>query len=206
MAFRLERTYMEIDHIINKYNLDINGKMPLEIKKSRWKELPILFNELQYKSGVEIGVLKGDFTLTLCRAGFEMIGIDPWLDYPTYRDYEGKDYGLYEKEAREKLEGYNCEFIKDFSMNIVNDFANESLDFVFIDGNHALEYVIEDIAQWSKKVRKGGIVAGHDYFRTNGKNLMHVKDAVNAWTYCYKIKPWFVLTGDKCPTWFYVKT
>lgn len=29
--------------------------------------------------------------------------------------------------------------------------------------NHYFEYVLEDITQWAKKVRKGRIVAGHDF-------------------------------------------
>jgi len=170
--------------IIERYGLDPTAKMPLEIKKSRWTELPELFKALGYKTGVEVGVLKGDFTVTLCRAGFEIIGVDPWIAYPTYKDYEGQEiFDEYEKIARGKCDGFNCSFLKATSAQAVEEFEDESLDFVFIDGNHALEYVIEDIAKWSKKVRKGGIVAGHDYFRTHGKNLMHVKDAVNAWVY-----------------------
>jgi predicted O-methyltransferase YrrM len=49
-------------------------------------------------------------------------------------------------------------------MEAVKDFKDESLDFVFIDGNHQYSYVLEDITEWSKKVRSGGIVSGHDYF------------------------------------------
>jgi hypothetical protein len=193
-----------VDYILNKYG--VSGESPIEIHKSRWTEFPILLKELGYKVGVEVGVLKGEYTKVLCKAGFEMFGIDPWVDYPTYRDYEGQNFDNFESEARRNVEGFNCNLIKGWSSDVVHDFADESLDFVFIDGNHALEYVIEDLANWSKKVRKGGIVAGHDYFRANGKNLMHVKDAVDAWTNCYKIKPWFVLTGDKCKSFFYVKT
>ncbi len=105
----------------------------------------------------------------------------------------------------ERTKDYDCTLIKGWSSDIVKDFEDNSLDFVFIDGNHALEYVIEDIAKWSPKVREGGIISGHDYFRGHGKNLMHAKDAVNTWTYCYKINPWFIFAKDKCPSWFWVK-
>ncbi len=194
-------------YIIEKYGLDVTGKMPLAISKSRWEELPILFNELGLKIGVEIGVLKGEFTKVLCEAGFKMTGVDKWESYPTYRDFRKQAHlDDFYAQAKANTKGYDCKLIKAWSMDAVKKFEDESLDFVFIDGNHALEYVIEDIAKWSKKVRKGGIIAGHDYFRAkHSGNLMHVKDAVNTWAYVYGVTPWFVFTNDKCPTWFWVK-
>jgi predicted O-methyltransferase YrrM len=38
-----------------------------------------------------------------------------------------------------------------------------SLDFVFIDGNHAEEYVAQDIELWEPKISSGGLLFGHDY-------------------------------------------
>ena len=48
-------------------------------------------------------------------------------------------------------------------MDAVKDFADRSLDFVYIDANHEPQFVEEDIREWSKKVKVGGIVSGHDY-------------------------------------------
>ena len=42
-------------------------------------------------------------------------------------------------------------------------FKDESLDAVFIDADHSYEAVKLDIQNWLPKVRKGGILAGHDY-------------------------------------------
>eukprot|EP00928_Gymnodinium_smaydae_P061912 TRINITY_DN45883_c0_g1_i1.p1 TRINITY_DN45883_c0_g1~~TRINITY_DN45883_c0_g1_i1.p1 ORF type:complete len:502 (-),score=103.68 TRINITY_DN45883_c0_g1_i1:98-1474(-) len=36
-------------------------------------------------------------------------------------------------------------------------------DIVFIDGLHDFESVLEDIRLWTQHVRRGGIIAGHDY-------------------------------------------
>jgi len=38
-----------------------------------------------------------------------------------------------------------------------------SLDFVFIDADHSYEHCIEDIRDWTPKVKSGGMVSGHDY-------------------------------------------
>jgi hypothetical protein len=42
-------------------------------------------------------------------------------------------------------------------------FKDESLDAVFIDADHSYEAVKLDIQNWMPKVRRGGILAGHDY-------------------------------------------
>lgn len=39
---------------------------------------------------------------------------------------------------------------------------DDSLDFVFIDADHSYEAVRKDILTWSKKVREGGMICGHD--------------------------------------------
>lgn len=180
---------------------------PLKIHKSRWKELPILFKELGYSCGVEIGVLKGDFTSVLADAGFEVVGIDPWFQYDlSYRDYEDQSFEDIEAKAREKLKGYpNVTLLKAFSAEASESFDDGSLDFVFIDGNHQLEFVIDDLSNWTPKIRKGGMICGHDYKRFGGKNHMDVVDAVNAWVFCRKIAPWFILTKDSCPSFLWIK-
>lgn len=42
-------------------------------------------------------------------------------------------------------------------------FADESLDFVFLDSSNRYEDVVRDLSQWYPKVRLGGVLAGHDY-------------------------------------------
>ncbi len=54
------------------------------------------------------------------------------------------------------------------------DFADDSLDIVFLDAGHSLEDVTADINAWKPKIKKGGIIAGHDYGEPCG-----VKQAVD---------------------------
>ena len=44
-----------------------------------------------------------------------------------------------------------------------SNFADGSVDFVFIDADHSYEAVKQDIQTWLPKVRHGGVLAGHDY-------------------------------------------
>ena len=38
-----------------------------------------------------------------------------------------------------------------------------SMDFVFIDGDHSYENCIEDIRDWTPKVKPNGLICGHDF-------------------------------------------
>ena len=49
------------------------------------------------------------------------------------------------------------------SVEAAKRFEAESVDFVYIDANHSYAFVKEDIQAWLPKVKKGGIIGGHDY-------------------------------------------
>ncbi len=214
--------------IQSRYQIaDFDQEIPIKLNSDRFKELPKLFRKLGFKVGAEIGVSTGRYSKVLHRSipGLKLYCIDPWLAYDGYVEQNNEAGQIVlngcMEVAKARLAPYNCQFIKAFSTDAAKLIKDESLDFVFIDGNHSFEYVIEDIAQWSKKVRKGGIVSGHDFWNSEEtptkrlylKNptplekmrLCQVKDAVLAWTKTNKIKPWFVTALDNCSSWFWVK-
>lgn len=49
------------------------------------------------------------------------------------------------------------------SVEAVSLFEDESLDFVYIDGDHSYEAVVSDIAAWYPKLKTNGLLCGHDY-------------------------------------------
>jgi predicted O-methyltransferase YrrM len=188
--------------------------MKPENVQDRFHDLPALFKERGLKVGAEIGVAGGFYSKWLFYGipGLKLYLIDPWKSYDGYVEHHNpEDQSIMDDclaHAHRRLDGKNCEFIRKTSMEAVKDFEDESLDFVFIDGNHSFEYVIEDIAQWSKKVRKGGIVSGHDYWNSVDRGaepkLCQVKDAVDAWTKTNNIS-WYIARKDKSPSWFWIK-
>ena len=49
---------------------------------------------------------------------------------------------------------------------------------VFIDAIHTFEHLNVDIGYWLPKIRKGGVICGHDYWH---KKFPGVERAVNKW-------------------------
>jgi len=184
-------------------------------------DLPELFQQLGYKRGAEIGVFKGTYTELFCKAGLFVFGIDPWLAYDEYANQIGKNYQNQQKQdyichrAMKTLAPYkNIQIIKKTSMEAVKEFEDESLDFVYIDGHHGFKYVAEDIYEWSKKIRKGGAVCGHDYVlddKLARSNYLDVVFVVDAYIRCFDIKTLYLLgnrdhiTYGKLRNWMWFK-
>lgn len=180
--------------------------------------LPEFFVEMGFKRGAEIGVYKAEFLKKFCDAGLIMYGIDPWKAFygqgRTQQVQERQDflYGHAQRVLGDHLQK-NCTLIRKDSMDAVNQFMDESLDFVYIDGDHEFAHVAEDIVAWSKKVRKGGIVAGHDYFSSHPKAtraICQVRPVVDAYVKAFKIPNfWYFgddrMEMDKALSWMFVK-
>lgn len=198
--------------------LKLKGR-PAEIPDCSRDDLPQFFLDMGYKVGAEIGSHRGEFTEKFCKAGLKMYAIDPWTGYVgagrTEKLQERQD--SHYEEAKKLLEPYGCAIIRKTSMDAVKDFKDKSLDFVYIDGNHAFRYIAEDLYEWTKKVRDGGAVSGHDYFHTSplaSNVICHVDVAVNAYTRLYGIENWYVLgrkrakegeKRDKWRSWIWIK-
>ncbi len=102
-------------------------------------------------------------------------------------------------------------------MEAVADFADNSLDFVYIDGNHDFRYIAEDISEWTNKVKKGGIVSGHDYFFNKsgtGEEQRQVAYVLNAYIKAFTIANFYLLgrtqalpeeKRDKWQSWMFFK-
>jgi hypothetical protein len=188
-----------LDYIINKYNLPKEGS-PIEIPNVGRLDLIRWFRELGFKTGVEIGVDHGDFSKLIIDSNYQlkMYGVDPYLHYwDEYHEYDSQEqmdhiYNRATEKLGNEVKSGRYTFVRKKSMDALADFEDESLDFVYIDGNHEGEFPYLDIKHWMKKVRKGGIVAGHDYVRIKTIDFT-IKDALERYTKEENIKTWFVL-------------
>lgn len=178
------------------------------LKISRKVGLIDLFKEKRFKVGVEIGTDWGGYARDICNRypELKLYTIDPWIPYNEGNEAKNAINMIeFEYEARRLLAPYNCEILKMTSMEAVKKFEDESIDFVFIDGNHEYEYVYEDIIEWTKKVKKGGIVCGHDYKEDPSRKYGVIK-AVNQYVEENNINPLYILRkGSFVPCWMFYK-
>ena len=128
-----------------------------------------------HQVGVEVGTFKGDFSKELLEnTPMKLYMIDVWR--PLGDEYQdASNHALHQSaysDTMNNIKGYEdrAVMIRCNSEQGVELFADESLDFVFIDSNHAYDFVKEDIKLWYPKVKKGGVFAGHDYMDLDWDN------------------------------------
>lgn len=196
----------------------ITGPSPREIAGVGRDNLAQLFHYLDFKVGVEIGTERGLYAETICKAvpALKLYSVDPYRAYKGYREHrsQNKLNGIYD-EAFQRMMGYNHEFIRKPSVEAAGMFKDESLDFIYVDANHSLLHVIQDLCAWIPKVKRDSIIAGHDFIRrAHTGYAMHVCQAVTAYTDSYGIKDYFVLGSkairdgevrDKPRSFFWIK-
>lgn len=74
---------------------------------------------------------------------------------------EGKLYEVFTKNI-EPVKSY-IQSLRGDSKILYKDFQNDSIDFLFIDGDHRYPGIKADLKNWFPKIKNGGIIAGHDY-------------------------------------------
>ncbi len=171
------------------------------LKSSTRETITELFRELGFKTGAEIGVRWGEYSEMIIRnnPGVKLYCVDTWLPYMGGRPSAERQERIY-RRAKKVLTPMGATILRKASMDALADISDGSLDFVYIDAMHDFDNVMMDIIGWSKKVRSGGIVSGHDYTNLHGCGVV---PAVNAYTQGHTILEWYV-TQDELPSWLWV--
>jgi predicted O-methyltransferase YrrM len=191
-------------------------------------ELPILLNKFKYKTMIEIGVMKGEYAMTLLSKWREFehyYGIDAWEQQKNYAD--GTNVGnrehmrLYQhtlKTLTERFGKNRITLIRNYSTLALPKFKKDSIDFIYVDARHDYCGSSEDINNYYSVLKCDGLMAGHDFqfdsrpfdqdwsLCANGSRIEgSVKKAVLEFAQQKRIKPIYQ-TGEKLfPSWYFFK-
>lgn len=172
-VFRVvQASVVSMDHIYQNENFGL---------ELGWFSYPKLYSQMVVRCNhighfVEVGSYKGRsaafMAVEIINSGkqIQFDCVDPW-------DADNEMYDLFLENIKSVKHAINV--VRAFSVDAAIMYQDESLDFVFIDANHDFKNVFADITAWFPKVRKGGVLAGHDYTQSNMK-YCHVDRAVAA--------------------------
>ena len=125
--------------------------------------------------GAEIGTFKGEFAKEILQNwSGTLYMVDVWR--PLGEEYlDSSNHAIHStaySETMNNISGYEDRgiMVRATSEVAANVFDRESLDFVYIDANHAYDFVVQDIKLWYPKVKSGGYLCGHDYINLNWYN------------------------------------
>ena len=135
---------------------------------TRWEVIDQLLKNKNPLLGAEIGVKEGRFIAHMLRNYplITMYAVDPWESQPKGNEtYTEWDFNKIYNEYRQKVKPYSnrCTELRMYSEKAADLVENGSLDFVFIDAQHDYDSIKQDIALWEPKVKRGGLLSGHDY-------------------------------------------
>lgn len=183
--------------------------------------LPHLLNKLHLAGeAVEIGTHRGDYAAQFIDAwaGRLLHCVDPWAAVPGYEEQaqmlvdimwsdgnRDHDFEVARKAVHKHRSRVN--FIRATSEDAAPLFADNSLDFVYLDGDHQYEPVKKDLSLWWPKVKRGGILAGHDIVcpgEIGGGWGMYIRPAVEEHITTYNIDAFIIEEAKSLPYSYYM--
>lgn len=120
----------------------------------QYSGLMTLIKELPYtETMVEVGSANGESALIFAQSEkiANVICVDNW------------EYNAEKCFDRLTANNPKIQKVKNGSLEEAREYADRSLDGVYIDANHKYLNCKNDIKAWLPKIKKGGWIAGHDY-------------------------------------------
>lgn len=149
----------------------------MRVKRYNW--LIDIINENGLRKGAELGAATG---LTTGRVLANCPTIECLYIADIWKPVDSPQWNMDNMEVifREKFgDDKRVKILKGLSWDQAEFVKDNELDFIFIDADHSYEAVKKDIIAWYPKVRKGGIISGHDINLEGVK--MAVSELLNGW-------------------------
>ena len=155
--------------------------------------------------GAEIGVNKGWNAINILNTLNiqRLYLVDPYFIQDTEPDKDGERPYYPDKEGYRSTKELAEDLLRAHSDKITwmiqtsedaSDFIHdESLDFVYIDGDHKYEAVRKDIHLWYPKVKIGGTIGGHDFCDDHVGIIKAVLEAFGTENLNHKGLDWWIV-------------
>lgn len=139
----------------------------------------------------EIGVWKGDFSerVLRLRRPQEFHLIDPWQ---FESKYPGRWYGGDVAKSQRDMDNIKDSVCRRFgkasaviihrskSVDAATEFSDDYFDWIYIDGDHSREAVLNDLEAWHTKLKPRGVIALDDYDWRDEQGQYSIRGAVDA--------------------------
>lgn len=174
---------------ITRYSTEKTGKLEHFYKTigEDWFTYPGLYSKVVEEFGpnsahfVEVGSWKGRsaayMAVEIANSGYNIKFdcVDTWegsIEHVEMEEVKSKKlYEIFLSNVNPVIDYINP--IKKSSLDAAKEYGENTLDFVFIDASHEYEDVKDDIITWLPKIKKGGILAGHDFGSSGVNKAVH---------------------------------
>ncbi len=214
--WKMQREYFKQRALYNWQKIDpqylpqtIKGKNGTALWEHR-SHFPFVLGALGLEGlGVEIGVQYGLFAAEILKHWpGELLCVDSWKHIPGQKDTanvsDEEHQRIYEL-AYKRLSNYGRVMLKRETSEefLAKPHPHEWWDFVYLDADHSYEAVKEQLTRCIFLVKRGGVIAGHDYLDGEHANTQFgVKRAVDEWAAENDLT--VLVTKDYPPSWLVV--
>jgi hypothetical protein len=134
--------------------------------------------------GCELGVFEGEFSEILLSENkfFKLYLVDLFDGMVESGDKSGNNI-KYKKSIDlldtviNKFSNKECvEIVKKDSVSFLESFPDNYFDFIYIDTSHQYEHTKKELNTSLRKIKKAGIIAGHDYNKYRFEGVVRAVD------------------------------
>ena len=168
--------------------------MKKALNTDRIETISNILNKSNSHVGVEIGVFKGEFSRNILeRWNGTLYLIDPWRELSDEEYLDSSNHKNHQDafaQTMESIRGYEDRafMLRGLGEEMVHLFQDNSLDYIYIDGNHDYAHVKQDLELWWPKLKQGGLMSGHDYLMVDWKSAPKLKNKkdIHVWADGYQ--------------------
>jgi hypothetical protein len=155
--------------------------------------------------GVEAGLYADVYTRLLPDGEFHFV--DMWettASYFAYGTQPGRVERGYQRCVRRYGDDPRVRLVRSVTWEAAERYEDGTFDFIYVDADHSEDGCRRDIEAWYPKLKRGGVIAGHDFDpgpEQERRELFGVDRAVRA---CFGED--FALTGEPAwKSWWHIK-